>query len=275
MATTRQPPQVSVITTVYNEAETIEATVEALARQSLPPAEIVITDGGSTDGTAEIIEAAARNNAAIRSVRAPGGRSLGRNVAFAESTHDIVALIDGGCVPELDWLERIVGPFADGADWVAGFHRVGGDSLLAHCAGLALVPVAADVDESWFLPSARSMALTRAAWEAVGGFPEELEFAEDTQFGERLSAAGYRPVLALDAVVTWTPPSGFPALARTAYRWGKGDGLAGLRSWSYGRSAARFAAAGGIALVALLVDRRALPLAAAPLVPAVWRAERA
>ncbi len=49
---------VSVIATVLNEAENIDGLASSLARQTLKPAEIIIVDGGSTDGTWEKLQAA-------------------------------------------------------------------------------------------------------------------------------------------------------------------------------------------------------------------------
>ena len=51
-------PAVSVVITVKNEAASIETLLHSLGRQTHPPDEIVIVDGGSTDGTLGIIEAA-------------------------------------------------------------------------------------------------------------------------------------------------------------------------------------------------------------------------
>ena len=49
------PPAVSVITVVRNGAATIGATVESVLAQSHRPLEHLIVDGGSTDGTLEIL----------------------------------------------------------------------------------------------------------------------------------------------------------------------------------------------------------------------------
>ena len=51
-------PSVSVAATVLNEVDDIDALVESLMQQTLAPAEVIIVDGGSTDGTWERLEAA-------------------------------------------------------------------------------------------------------------------------------------------------------------------------------------------------------------------------
>ena len=51
-------PAVSVAATVLNERDDIDSLITTLAGQTLAPAEIIIVDGGSTDGTWERLEAA-------------------------------------------------------------------------------------------------------------------------------------------------------------------------------------------------------------------------
>jgi glycosyltransferase involved in cell wall biosynthesis len=46
----------SIVTVTYNAASTLPATLESIMRQSLPPQELIVIDGGSTDGTVEIIK---------------------------------------------------------------------------------------------------------------------------------------------------------------------------------------------------------------------------
>ncbi|MGH2546953.1 MAG: glycosyltransferase [Actinomycetota bacterium] len=260
---------VSVITTLYNERGSVEELLGSLFSQTLAPAEIVVADGGSTDGTRGILAELARRHPTLRVVDCPGGRSAGRNAAISTASHELIACIDGGCVAEPDWLEKLSAPFAEGADWVAGFYRPEGRSLLSTCLGLVMVYVREEVDEG-FLPSGRSMAFRRKLWQEVGGFPEELDFAEDTLFGERLRAAGHLAHFTPEAVVRWRPPPGFRTLARTLYRWGHGDGVAGLRGFAYKRLALLFGATGLGVVVALARGRWALPVVLAPL--AAWLA---
>lgn len=268
----RQP--ISVITTVYNEAQSIDGFLASMADQTRQADEIVIVDAGSTDGTLERLTAAAESDERLRIIVEPGNRARGRNTAIENATHEIVACTDGGCTLDPEWLEHLTAPFDNGADWVAGFYRVDATSTIDRCIGLTIVFVIEEVDPSLFLPSARSMAVTKSAWKQAGGFPEDAEFAEDTLFNEMMLAEGFRPIFVSDATVAWHPPSGFTGLARTAYRWGRGDGAAGLRGPHYRATLAAYAGTVGLAALFAATKPRLLPLAALPIAGPVWRSIR-
>lgn len=48
-------PKISVITAVWNDAEHIEKTIQSVLSQTFPNVEYIIIDGGSKDGTVEVI----------------------------------------------------------------------------------------------------------------------------------------------------------------------------------------------------------------------------
>src|SRR6202051_5321741 len=80
---------VSVAATGLNEVDDIDALVESLMRQTLAPAEVIIVDGGSADGTWEHLEAARLKYPTLVPIRdescslqrCPGPIARGRNVA--------------------------------------------------------------------------------------------------------------------------------------------------------------------------------------------------
>ena len=256
--------KISVIATLYNEAADVEAVIQALLDQTLPPAEIVVTDAGSTDGTVEILERLASTNPTLRVIHQPGDRTVGRNTAIAATTSDLVACIDGGCFAEPDWLEHIAAALADGAEWVAGFYRPEGRTLLSTCIGLVMVYTEEEVDAATFIPSARSLAFTKKAWAKVGGFPTAF-VAEDSAFGESLRAAGYESVFVPKAVVRWRPPSSLPTLWVTVYRWGRGDGLSGMRNFELKHLAKVYGITGLAVVLAAVFEPWLIPVALVPL----------
>lgn len=264
----------SLITTVLNEIDSIEAFLNALEDQSLPPDEVIVVDAGSTDGTVEAIEHFATDRPWLRLIEEPGNRSHGRNTAIDAASHDVIACADAGSLPDPWWLANLLKPFDDAAEWVAGFYWVDAKSVVDRCGGLTIVYVEEEVDADSFLPSARSMAFTKNAWEAAGRFPEEVDFGEDTLFGVRMRAAGIEPTLALDATVSWHPPSGFGGLARTTFRWGRGDAAARVRGAHYKRTFGAVLGAAALAVVLGTIKPVLAWFGVAPLVPGIWKSTR-
>ena len=92
---------ISVVVPVRNEAVSIRQLIEGLMNQTLPPAEIKITDGGSTDDTPNIIEQLITAGAPVKLLRekhALPGRGL--NLGVSNSRCHLIAFIDGGIKPE-------------------------------------------------------------------------------------------------------------------------------------------------------------------------------
>lgn len=83
---------VSVIIPTYNRADLLPHTLAAIRAQTLPPAEIIVIDDGSTDSTPSLLAALAPE---IRTIRVPnGGDLVARNVGMDAATGDFVAFCD-------------------------------------------------------------------------------------------------------------------------------------------------------------------------------------
>lgn len=88
------PPSVSLCTTVYNTAETIDAFLASLVPT---PYEIVVVDGGSTDGTRSRLE---RYGGRVRAhfSRRPLSRGRGRDLAMESATGEVLVQLDGDVI---------------------------------------------------------------------------------------------------------------------------------------------------------------------------------
>ena len=198
------PIAISVVVPVKNEEDSIRVLLERLLAQTVPPSEIVITDGGSIDKTREIIEEFIRRGAPVHLFReafALPGRS--RNIATANARHEWIAFIDAGNRPEPDWLENLVARTEDGqqADVVYGTYEPVINTFFGECAAVAYVPPPGN--ERARPHSIVSALMRRDVWQSVGGFPEDLRSAEDLLFIRKVEQAGFRIARAPGAIVHW------------------------------------------------------------------------
>ena len=221
---------VSLIATLYNEEGSIRALLDSILTQTRPPDEIVICDAGSTDRTVEIInEYIARGLQAKVLVDTGANRARGRNQAIAQATGEVIASIDGGCMAEAEWLATLMAPFEweHPPDVVSGYYRPLFATRFEEAVAFATVPSPGEVNPETFLPSGRSVAFTKEAWKRVGGYPENIPFAEDTAFGERLREAGALFVFAAEALVRWRMQRSLGGVFRQFYRYAESDGELG------------------------------------------------
>jgi len=253
--------RVSVIVTVLNEAASIQTLLHSLAAQTRPPDEVVIVDGGSRDGTWEALQTlAAQMPYPLRVLSKPGANiSAGRNAAIAAAQGPLIAATDAGVRLEPTWLERLLAPFAtdDPPDVVSGFFVPDPRSPFELALGAITLPLLEEIVPDRFYPSSRSVAFRRVAWEAVGGYPEWLDYCEDLLFDFALRDAGYRFAFAPDAVAHFRPRPNLRAFFRQYYRYARGDGKADL--WRY-RHLARYAAYGMIGPALLILALAHHPL---------------
>jgi len=218
-------PAVSVIVPAYNESVGIAAAVRSLVDSDYPALEVVVVDDGSTDGTADIVDALGIFN--VRVVRQPNsGKATALNTGIAAAAHDVLVLVDGDTVFQPDTIRMIVQQLRDpdvGA--VAGNAKVGNRrGLLGRWQHLEYV-VGFNLERRMFdllgsittVPGAVG-AFRRQALERVGGVSVDT-LAEDTDLTMAILRNGYRVVYEPRAVAWTEAPASFNDLWRQRYRW--------------------------------------------------------
>lgn len=224
-------PSVSLVVTVLNEAGALPALLDSIEAQTLQPDEVIIVDGGSHDGTRELLETWAEGWPGAVILAAPGTNiAQGRNAGIRRARGEVIAVTDAGVVLAPTWLERLLealtlDPDAGGA---AGFFRAQARTVFEWAMGATVLPLEDEIEPARFLPSSRSVAFRRSVWEAVGGYPEWLDYGEDLVFDLAARRAGFRFVWAPDATVWFRPRSTLRDFFLQYFRYARGDGKADL-----------------------------------------------
>ena len=168
--------KVTLISTVKDCADGVDAFLASLAAQTRAPDEVVIVDGGSTDGTAERFAA----EDTVTLIVEPGANiARGRNVALAAATHDVIAVTDADCTLEPDVARRDRRPDRGGRRRLDGLLRGADRRLPPGLHGLGEPPAGGErggpghvqpVGEVGGLPSRRDRgrsAATRNGWRSA------------------------------------------------------------------------------------------------------------
>jgi glycosyltransferase involved in cell wall biosynthesis len=215
----------SLITTVKDAGDEVGPFLASLALQTRTPDEVIVVDGGSTDGTVERL----REATGITLIEEPGANiARGRNVAIAAAAHDAIAVTDADCVLEPTWFEHLAGALEAGADVAMGYYRPISDTFLQACMAAVNLPEPDEIDPARFMPSGRSVAFTRAAIEAAGGYPEWLDIGEDMYVDLRWRRLALDLRFVPEAVANWRLR---PTLRDTwlqYFRYARGDAIAAM-----------------------------------------------
>ena len=183
---------ISIILPVLNEASGIADALAALAPARARGAEVIVVDGGSRDGTADL----ARRNA-DRVLQAPRGRAAQMNAGAAVAAGEVLVFLHADTRLPDDAERLIVGALAASRlVWGRFDVAIAGRSPL-----LALVAASMNARSrlTGITTGDQAMFVTRTAFVRVGGFPD-IALMEDVVLSKRLKRMS-RP-LALRARVT-------------------------------------------------------------------------
>lgn len=177
--------KISLLVTVYNVKKTLPSTLQSIEEQDYPDLEVVIVDGGSTDGTVELIEAFAartkeRQGFSTRWVSEPDeGLYDAMNKAFRMSSGEIVAVCnDELCKPNA--VSLFVAAIEQGGERCVGAH-----ADLVYVEGERVVREwrmgQGRLSEGW-MPGHPTLFLRREIYETYGLYDTSYRCAADYEF---------------------------------------------------------------------------------------------
>jgi hypothetical protein len=180
----RVAPKASVIVAAYNSAATIGACLESLKALHYPDYETIVVDDGSTDATAQIVEASQ-----TRLIRGEHrGLGAARNAGIDAAAGEIVAFLDADARADADWLYHLVEAITRRNAAAAGGPNFAphNDDAYARAPGIPR-EVRGPGDELTQLCGC-NMAITKSALGEVGGFDTSfLTAGDDVDLSWRLA----------------------------------------------------------------------------------------
>jgi glycosyltransferase involved in cell wall biosynthesis len=226
-------PFVTVAMPCRNEVRFIEACIRGVQAQTYPRdrIEILVADGGSTDGTRQILDRLAADDSRIRIIDNPKRiQAAGLNQAILASRGSVIARMDVHADYAPDYLAKCVEVLnKTGADNVGGAARcrAQGKVQQAVCAalqsplGFGGAPFR-NADAEGYVDTLFPGAFRREVFDRVGLFDEGAVTNEDAEINQRILQAGGRIYLSREIEVYYYPRNTLMGLAGQYYRYGLG-----------------------------------------------------
>jgi len=214
-------PKISVVVSVKNEISSIKRLIKSLLNQSIKPNELIIVDGGSTDGTWELL----KTYKGIKPFRIiDSNRAHSRNFGISEAKNSLIAITDAGCFASPKWIKNLLKcKNMHKSDVVAGYYSGDSKSVFEKCLVPYVLVMPDKVNSADFLPATRSMLITKSAWKRNGRFPEEFWHNEDYVFSRRMNKNKLKVSFCKKAIVNWVPRKNLLSSIKMFFRFALGD----------------------------------------------------
>lgn len=211
-------PAVSVIVPCRNEADMIGACVHSILNQELPcgQLELIVSDGGSTDGTRRVLETIAQADRRLRLIDNPGRFvSSGLNAGIKAARGEIIMRMDAHTVYASDYIHQCLSILQQ-----TGADNVGGPAL-TESSGYVQRAIAAayhsrfavgggrfhDPQFEGYVDTVPYGCWPRTVFSRIGLFDEELIRNQDDEFNLRLVRSGGK-IWQSPRIKSWYHPRG-------------------------------------------------------------------
>lgn len=215
--------KVSLYIPSFNAEKYIKFCLEAALRQNYPIGEIMIIDDASTDKTAEIA-----SKFPVKIIRHPFNKGLAaaRNTALKNAKYEFIASLDADCVPDPDWLKKLVRNFTSLR--IAG---IGGRLLELRARQITDKWRATHMKQEWGQKKSSSISFLfgsntvfrKKVLLGVGGYSQRYRNNyEDVDISARVKRAGYRLIYEPEALATHLKKDNICSILDLYWNWNLG-----------------------------------------------------
>ncbi|AZL58140.1 glycosyltransferase family 2 protein [Tabrizicola piscis] len=226
--------RVLIVVPVLNEAAHIGAVLGGLAPfAQRSGATVVVADGGSTDGTQDIVRQIARTDPTVRLIDNPKrlqGAAVNLAVAMFGTSADWLLRIDAHSAYPPDYVDRLLEEAQrTGADSVVVSMTAVGDGPMQRLIAMAQNSRLGNGGSAHrmrahgrWVDHGHHALMRIAAFREVGGYDESFSHNEDAELDHRLRAARFRIWLTAETGLDYFPRRTLSGLLLQYFRFGKG-----------------------------------------------------
>ena len=223
-------PLVSVLIPCFNEEKVIVGSIRRILESEWAKLEVLVLDDGSTDGTADQVEAAFKDDPRVTLMRFPnGGKAAALNRGLAVVKGEVVVALDADTLFAPRTIARLARWFIDPEVGAVAGNAIVGNRLNLITRWQALEYVTAQNLERRALAALGCVTVVPGAvgaWRAsalraLGGYPEET-LAEDQDLTIAVQRAGWQVEFDPAARAYTEAPDTLAGLLKQRFRWSFG-----------------------------------------------------
>lgn len=189
---------ISVVIPLYNKEKSIQSTLKSILSQTFHEFEIVVIDDGSTDRSADIVNAI--SDSRVRLIRKEnGGVCSARNRGILEAKYDYVAFLDADDIWDENYLReqvKMINDYPNAKMWGINFAETSNSELVRYLPTGLSENFRGYIDDYFNIKGrisdlfcSSSVVVKRDVFDKVGFFDERIRYAEDNDMWFRIIAS--------------------------------------------------------------------------------------
>lgn len=199
----------SIVTTVFNDQETISSLLKNIENQTYYPKEIIIVDGGSTDNTVQVINKYKQES--LLNIKVLSGEKLniaqGFNRGIREVKTEYIGIVACGNIYPNDFFEKLVSDLDSNKSISVVYGSLSGSTNNKFMSAYCKVHLGKDNYVAGLIPSNHGNLARTDLYKEEGLFYEKFSYAgEDMEFFLRIMNHGKRVYCNRREIIIWEVP---------------------------------------------------------------------